>query len=212
MLKKLLCIGVVVALVGASADADIFTTWEQGALRMKLRIDQPTGNAWLSNLNNAIGPGSPTTLPYDIDGYSIYSTGGWLAPTLVWNADPTLLTGWLAIQNAISKKTVETILVLGEYVMGFARMSQTATNLTEANASGDAYFIADGTKPLNYEWWIGKPVQAGKATLADLKWYYRTPGAGGNMALGVLEIPEPATMSLLAIGGVALLLRKKHRR
>jgi len=213
MMKKLLCIGLVVALGAVSADAALFTTWADGALRLKLRYDYATGQAWLINLDSSVAQGGPVDTVYNVDGSTIKSVAGNLVPALTWNTvSKTATNGWLSIGDSVSKQTIATINALGGDTPGFGRVVASATELTEVNLSGFAAFTSDGSA-LNTPWGIGKPIKVGTA-LSDLTFTYHTPDAGGNAYLGVIEVinvPEPATMCVLAVGGISMLLRKRRR-
>jgi hypothetical protein len=173
---------------------------------MKMTVDMATGAATLTNIDNPAGP-------YNVDGIEIWSVSGQLNPT-----------GWESIADAVVNRPLDVINGLGAGALSFGELAATTGNCAEATLSGMATF------PAGTPWTIGTPVVAtpgGTDTvtyttemvdgLTDLKFFYHTPTAGGDKMLGVLElqnvvVPEPATMSLLAFGGIGMLLRRKRNK
>jgi len=216
MMKKLLCIGFVVAVAAVTADAAVLSTWAQGALRLKLRVDYKTGEAWLIDQNSAT-QGGVVTDALDLDGYTVTSTAGNLVPTLTWNTTTkTVTNGWFSIADSVAKRTVATMTALGDGVLAFGRLGNppgTANNISEGNSSGTAYLRLDTASP-DVPWSIGIPLKPNKASYQDLSFTYHSSTLGGNVYTGVIELvnmPEPATMGVLAIGGIGMLLRKRRR-
>jgi hypothetical protein len=151
---------------------------------MTLRIDENTDDAWLVN---------PSLSPMAIAGYEIISAGGYLAPT-----------GWVSIADAAITRPAEVAAQLGPGALGFF----------EGDGIGPS-FLAEatpdhGTFQPNAPWYIGKPAPA--ATLQDLHIFYVLLEGGEFLfRQGIVSIiPEPTTISIFALGVLAVL--RKHRR
>jgi len=183
-MKKLLVV-LVVAILALPSYAGIITDPGAGALQMTLTYDA-AGNATLTNNTGSV---------LGIDGYEIWSTAGYLSPT----------TGWYSIEDAAAADFIGTATALGTGALSFGEFTATTLVLAEGSISNVAMF-----QPA-VAWSIGQPINPG-TLVGDLSFYYTTPEVVGSKFLGVISappIPEPATMVVLALGGLALLIRRR---
>jgi hypothetical protein len=172
-------VGVLSAVTGR-ATAGIITDPSAGALQLQLTFDS-AGNATLMNTTGSA---------LSVKEYQIVSDGGNLLPT-----------GWISIADMAVAAPVTLMTTLGTGALGFGEMQATTTLLAEGSLNNSALFQPGAP------WSIGTPIAEG--TLAsDLTLYYSRPDSSGNMYLGQV-VPEPATLSLLALGGLAVLRRKR---
>ena len=149
---------------------------------LTLLIDVNTGDTWLKNTSAGL---------LSFNGYEIWSAGGLLDPA-----------GWYSIADAVVAQPVDVMLTLGVGALSFGEMMATPDLLTEVSLSNNA------TLQMGSMWYIGQP--APQASLADLSFFYHTQTSGGDKYAGGIEIiPEPATLGLLAIGGLAMLRRRR---
>jgi hypothetical protein len=198
-MKKMACIAIVLALTAVGAHGETLTTAAQGALQMKLVIDKTTGAAELVNLSGA---------PYDVERYEIHSAAYQLAPA-----------AWYSIADAVAFDAIEVIAQLGSAALPFGEFSADAGTVEEGALDPYAATFQPGV-PYS----IGNPVAlvldaVGIHTLeqtdglTDLSFFYETHATFSDKALGVLEIvPEPATLSVLLIGGIGLIRRRRPNR
>ena len=153
------------------------------ALSLTLLIDVTTGKAWLRN-----DTGSSA---FTFDGYEIWSVGGLLEPV-----------SWESIADAAMSSPADVINTLGAGAMSFGEMTAGLSLLAELDLPNYATLQSGAT------WDIGKP--APDASLADLSFFYSNPDDVGIKYQGGIEIiPEPTTVGLLLVGGLALLRRKR---
>ena len=149
---------------------------------LTLLIDVNTGDTWLKNTSAG---------PFNFDGYEIWSAGGLLAPA-----------SWQSIADSVVSQPVNVMAALGTGALSFGEITASTSLLAEFTLSGQATLQAGAT------WYIGQPAQ--QASLADLSFFYSIPTSSGNKYEGGIEIiPEPATLGLVLIGGLALLKRKR---
>lgn len=145
---------------------------------LTLLIDVTTGDAWLKNT---------TAGPLDFDGYEIFSAGGLLNPA-----------HWQSIADSVVSRPGIVLATLGTGAMSFGEFMAVSSLLADVSFSDHA------TLQMGAMWDIGQP--APDASLADLSFYYSIPLNGGTKYEGGIEIiPEPATLGLLVIGGLAVL-------
>jgi len=242
MLKKVVCIGAVLALAGLSQAAEVTN------YNMVLTINYATGAATIQNVD--------TTASHSVGDYSITSEGyanpafnvnnppsytnpakvGYLQPgvraTTDTNGDTVWTPGaWKAIadQVIIDDTVVKSLLTVNAYGFGvFTTIVNGVTiggvdsrNLTEGGTSCYGVFkkrtSADG-QPNPYAYDMGFPLMPNSASLSDLKFTWGEIGQNvGDVYVGKIVLvgapaPEPATLSVLAIGAVGVLLRKRRRR
>jgi hypothetical protein len=152
-------------------------------LAMTLTFDG-AGNATLTN---------NTGSAVNVDVYEIWSAGN--------NLDPV---GWESIADAVVVRPLDVMNGLGAGALSFGELTATTGLLAEGNLSNSAAFQPAAA------WSIGKPFDPGQ-TAEDLTFYYARPETPGDKYLGEI-VPEPATMGLLAVGGVLTLLRRRRRR
>lgn len=224
-MRKSAFVLLVLGLTAACANAAVLTAAADGALRLTLRIDLATGLATLYNNSSE---------DLAVDGYEIWSAGnhlkisgsaatGWisLADVLNCNNHTGLPVG--AARYALADACHAAFDQSADYpVSGMTDAGNNNYYLGEFTmvTKGEAVFrpgLAAG-------WSIGKPVAlwrpntpAGQAAiLADLQatttkhFSYHTPYIGEDKYWGVVEfVPEPATMALLAAGGVVLRRRRR---
>ena len=149
---------------------------------LTLVIDLSTEDAWLKNTTGAA---------LGFDGYEIWSAGGLLAPT-----------GWQSIADSVNSQPLDVLLTLGTGALSFGELTATQDLLAEFS------LLRAATLPAGGIWYIGEP--APQASLADLAFFYSRPGVADTKYQGGIEIvPEPATLGLLLVGGLALLRRRR---
>lgn len=210
MMKKLAFVGVVLAV--ASLSQAVVVVQED----MVLTIDYVTGAATIKNMG---------TVAHKVYIYQIQSssTTADLNPgtraTTIENPDPagdpiivpSSPGTWLAISDSLITNAAATTTALSVNVASYAPFNPTQWSLSEGTLSGYANFKANGIT----NWSIGNPVLAGKASASTLKFFWNEVGmTSGNTYLGKVvilnNIPEPATMSVLVLGAVGTLLRKRR--
>jgi hypothetical protein len=173
----------VVALTAVPASAYIETDPAEGALRMTFMY-WADGSGSLKNTHSA---------NVQIDSYELWSVGN--------NLDPV---GWVSFDDYddTTEGMIELATALGVNAIGFGEMtSPTSGLLIEFNSAGYAEFEPGES------WGIGDPVSTPVPDPSDLSFYYTVPGVVDTKFLGVV-VPEPATLSLVALGGVGVLLRQ----
>jgi hypothetical protein len=154
------------------------------ASSLMLLIDETTDQAWLKNTSAA---------PLEMAGYQIQSVNSLLDPA-----------GWVSIADAALTRPDDVIAELGAGALDFRKSVPGLTNyMGEVNLTGFALFQPGAS------WPIGKP--APPVSWADITFQYALTD---NIVYdgGIELVPEPATISLLAIGGLALLRRRANRR
>jgi hypothetical protein len=149
-----------------------------------LLIDEATDQAWLKNTSAA---------PLEMAGYQIKSVDGLLDPA-----------GWVSIVDAALTRPDDVLAQLGAGAFDFREgMTGLTESLGEVNLTKFALFQPGAS------WPIGKPAPA--ASLTDLTFRYVLDDDTVQDG-GIELVPEPATISFLAIGGLALLRRRANRR
>jgi hypothetical protein len=151
---------------------------------LKLLIDTDTNEAWIENV-------SATAVT--VYGYEIRSIGG--------NLDPA---GWESIADAEVTRPGDVTSQLGAAALSFHEGG--------ANSGlylGEASFIGEAVFQPGAPWSIGQPVL--EASIADLAFTYLGPADVNPQSGGIELVPEPATLSLLSLGGLAVLRRRKRR-
>ena len=187
-MKTLAYMAIVLALTAGAANAILITDPAQGALQMTLLYDPSgSGNAWL--MKNTIWSSGTAT----VDGYEIWSS-----------ADDLSVANWRSLQdwNTIDQATL--IASLGANSTSFMEMMPTAGVLAEVTFAPGAVF-----QP-NAPFSIGTPLAAPPTPGVLMFTYGLSTDTTDDKYLGLIApIPEPATVALLALGGLALLKRKR---
>jgi len=211
-MRKIGVIALVLGIAAVSAQAVIYTTAAQGALQVVLTIN-PDGTAMLS------GPAGWV----NFDGYEIHSAAGKLIVGQVYQAaqhhppypveKPMVpyVAGWASGTLANNVLTANSVLY-GSGAFG-TNTTPSTTLLAEMNQSGNAFLsdvaggavwrFADSNVP------TGEKVFQVNTPKTDITAYYSMPGHSGDKFL-MTVVPEPATMSLLLIGGIAAFARRRR--
>jgi hypothetical protein len=148
----------------------------------------PDGSASLKNTHSAT---------VQIDSYEIWSAGN--------NLDPV---GWVSFDDFddTTEGMIELITALGVDAIGFGEMTNPHSGfLCELNLVGHAEF------EVGESWGIGFPIQTPMPPCSDVTFYYTMPGYVDVKFLGSW-VPEPATLSLLPLGGLFLIFKRRRTR
>jgi hypothetical protein len=173
-----------------------------------------------------------TAAPLIVDGYEVLAK----RPG-VYAGDGTMnIGGWVGIAD-VARRAPETVVSqLGEDALGFAKTtSGRGYAVAELSISGQAVFQPGAS------WSIGQLFVPPPEGVAMRAWYslllagavewdprrsmgfvngffYHSPDIGGNKFEGAIAfegesgpLPEPATLALLGIGGLAVVLRRGRR-
>jgi hypothetical protein len=155
---------------------------------LTLYVNPGTGDAYLKNMTGS---------PLDFDAYSIASAGGNLS-----------VAGWDSISDQVIANPGAMIAKLGAGCLQFGEASPTSSKLTELNSSNAATLSGNDTLTM------GTPVviPGGGLPVSDLSFQWTSPTVGeGNAYVGdVVLVPEPATLALVALGGLAMILRRRR--
>jgi len=161
----------------------------QGSMELWI---QPDGEAQLVNVSD---------VTVFFDGYEITSYNSLLIPA-----------GWITVEDLIAAGQESVVIAgLGAGALDFEVAGQPSVHnrlMTEVNIHGW------GALPAGERWSLG--VIASQAMIDDMRFRYCCviPGEGGTVTEGdwlysVVDVPEPATMSLLALGALAAIRRKR---
>lgn len=217
-MRKFGVIVAVLAVCALSASAAIKTD----AQPLKITIEA-NGDAYLTNTSAA---------NLNVIGYEIWSAGGKLlpSPAEVWDGDSEAWyhpwvaapTTWRSLSDyasvdpgtGVNHFSLVTANSGGGLVSASAawcaEYSNTTALLSETFGSSSTQYIR--IKPAS----IATPgVYLGKISsmpsLSDLSFFYAKTTDAGDKFRGQIEIlPEPATMTLLAIGGIAMIARRRR--
>lgn len=150
-----------------------------------LLLIQEDGSSQLVNNNG-------TSSPLDVDGYSILSKGSHLNPGT-----------WNSIADQAASDPIGIMGTLGVGALSFGELTATSAIMAEASLSNFAVFAGDATFDIG--------TVSDVPSESDLEFFWTSPSVGaGNQYIGLVTVvPEPATMSLLALGGIALLRRRR---
>ena len=114
------------------------------------------------------------------DGCEIKSAGGLLDPV-----------GWNSLAD--------------QGLYGFMEFGASSSALTEVSLMSSAEVLPGGALA------IGKPAPIETATVEDLTFLYGDSSVSFDMIVGdVVVIPEPVTLTLLGLGGLALIRRRRR--
>jgi len=134
----------------------------------------------------------------------------------VLSYDPA--SGWAGLAISNSSGHLNLLSATGAYIeepAGWNITLNTAQKITETNSTaGGGMYFSDTNLPFPLGKLITNPVKAvdePQLTFVYVLTSYNG-GVAGNVYSGPVQIvPEPATMSLLAIGGIAMLVRRRRR-
>ncbi|MCY2929747.1 MAG: PEP-CTERM sorting domain-containing protein [Planctomycetota bacterium] len=218
MMKKLAFVAVAVVLAVASLSQAAATPSPD----MVLTIDYATGAATIKNVG---------TVAHHIDIYQIKSAGpnptdntvaAYLTPGTRASTDPISgdpipadPNGWKGICDDLVTDLLATLTRFGFSVSSYGPIMSSnpivrTQSISEGTLTGGAYAnFATTATPYS----IGKIVQPGMASLTDLSFFWHESGepSATKYSGPIVIVPEPATMCVLALGGVATLLRKRRR-
>jgi len=225
-MRKIGAIVGVVLFMAAVANASIIP---DTALKLVINSD---GTAYITT--------NTATATIKIDAYEIMSTAPRLNPSLKgWSDDdaaytvtlyqPTLC--WASIEDTvaaysgsfanggayISGAVASGGEHLGSSVNGFGENNNSANHIGEftgGNGASANFYLTSGGSFLRLGKIINNPTSSDIAGMTF--WYNRTDGpngsGAGNVSQGtIVFLPEPATLSVLLIGGIATLIRRRHR-
>lgn len=165
---------------------------------------------------------SAGNVAYTYSSSTLWNTLGASAPVIDASA------GWGAASQAAAKNFSFTITPNSGYEITISGLdflygstAGAAVNLgwSIGTTSQDSFTRA-GTAPTAYTFTLGSPVTVSAATTIYIQGWNAT-SAGGNLRLdnivlnGTVQstaIPEPATMSLLGLGALAMVLRRKIKK
>lgn len=211
MMKKLL-IALAILAVAATAQAELLATWS-GSNSGTVTLPGGTGVV-VSDITAYGSPGITTSSgdTWGMNGLDVAGNG--LQFTIT-----SITAGWY-INNAVVSGTVSgsgTGPASMDWYVGAAMVASIDRATTTAQAfnsnlgalySGDVVSLQVDLDAGTVRSGAADPVQSGGS------FRIRTGGTGGTMQLAgdVTAIPEPATMSLLGIGAVAMLIRRKMKK
>ena len=148
---------------------------------LQLVVDPATGAAVIKN---------PTAAAVLFDGYTVSSAAGQLNNGAA---------GWYSFDDAFNAN-----FRLSAGVFGWSELSATVNMMSEGNIN------KMGTLAADEEIMLGNPVNPGAANLpADLTFEYLNSDTSTDMYNGEVIIPEPATLSVLGLGLLGLLRRRR---
>jgi len=219
MLKKLACVAVVGVFLLSAVVANAGVV-PDGRLKLTIGAD---GQAYISNTTTSI---------IRIESYEISSSKGTLnisPKQQVWSDDDQAFiyvslfspsTAWASIEDRIATGNLGALTAsppagpgIGTNAGGFVEMNNTPNLLTEATPATGGLLIVrpSGSPPIPLGKLENMPLVSGDV----LTFVYGIPeawgGVAGNVYQGQIAVPEPATMCVLAIGGVGMLIRKRRR-
>ncbi|MCY2930890.1 MAG: PEP-CTERM sorting domain-containing protein [Planctomycetota bacterium] len=192
-MKKIGAIVAVLLVTAVSANAAIT------AGDVHLRINTMTGQAYVVST-------TPETIP--LVGIAIKAAAG----KTILIADPgdySPATHWVGVNNSVANGHAGDLALSGlSSAGGWGILVNTASQISEGKLSGTSSLVGFGTIAIGHI--TNSTVQSDFSTTAAFKWQY-TDGTTKTMTNNTIEfVPEPATMSLLVIGGIATLIRRRR--